>query len=168
MVFTHALRCNVLRRCRSDVESAESLERRSSSLPRHIAIIMDGNGRWATRDVRPASRTVLALTRYVMSLGCASKKASTFSRYSTSWKIGSALQKVGLLMNLFLSTLSQEMKKLHENNILRSWRLVGVQGLSKDSLRKLRLWETQYGPTSRHYGQLRRSMGHSHGTKNRR
>ena len=102
---------------RSDVES---LERRSSSLPRHIAIIMDGNGRWATRRRAPRfaghSAGVNAV-RDVVGL-CVEKGIDVLTLFafsSENWQ--RPAEEVGLLMNLFLSALSQEMKKLHENNI---------------------------------------------------
>ena len=81
---------------------------------------MDGNGRWATRRRAPRfaghSAGVNAV-RDVVGL-CVEKGIDVLTLFafsSENWQ--RPAEEVGLLMNLFLSALSQEMKKLHENNI---------------------------------------------------
>ena len=110
--------CNVSAECRSDVESLDG--GRSSSLPCHIAIIMDGNGRWATRRRAPrfaGHRAGVNVVRDVVGL-CVEKGINVLTLFafsSENWH--RPAEEVGLLMNLFLSVLSQDMKKLHENNV---------------------------------------------------
>ena len=91
-----------------------------TKLPAHVAIIMDGNGRWATRRRAPrfaGHRAGVNAVRDVVGF-CVEKGIDVLTLFafsSENWQ--RPAEEVGLLMNLFLSALSQEMKKLHENNI---------------------------------------------------
>jgi undecaprenyl diphosphate synthase len=89
-------------------------------LPRHIAIIMDGNGRWAKE--RNQNR-LFGHQQGVMSVrevveGCAEVGVEYLTLYAFStenWKRPQA--EVNGLMELLVSTLQSEIEKLHENNI---------------------------------------------------
>ena len=88
--------------------------------PQHIAIIMDGNGRWAKSKHLPRSRghqkgvqTVRKVVKHCAKLGVNTLTLFAFS--SENMKRSS--EEVGLLFKLFLSVLKTETKKLKENNI---------------------------------------------------
>ena len=88
--------------------------------PQHIAIIMDGNGRWAKARHMPRSsghqkgvQTVRKIVKHCAKLGVNSLTLFAFS--SENMKRSS--EEVGLLFKLFLSVLKTETKKLKENNI---------------------------------------------------
>jgi undecaprenyl diphosphate synthase len=107
-------------------------------LPRHVAIIMDGNGRWATRRRAPrfaGHRAGVNAVREVVSI-CAEKGIDVLTLFafsSENWQ--RPAEEVGLLMNLFMSALQQEMRKLHENNIRLS--VIGDRSAFSRELRKL-------------------------------
>jgi undecaprenyl diphosphate synthase len=90
------------------------------NLPRHIAIIMDGNGRWAKRKGLPAlfghragAKTVDTITTDCARLGI---EALTLYSFSTeNWKRSS--EEVNGLMNLLYNYLDKKLKKLQSNNI---------------------------------------------------
>ena len=86
----------------------------------HIAIIMDGNGRWAKSKHLPRSsghqkgvQTVRRVVKHCAKLGVNTLTLFAFS--SENMKRSS--EEVGLLFKLFLSVLKTETKKLKENNI---------------------------------------------------
>lgn len=89
-------------------------------LPRHIAIIMDGNGRWAKRQFLPrvaGHRAGLEVVRKITK-ACAEKgiEALTLFAFSTeNWQ--RPKQEVNALLELFFTALDREVKKLHENNV---------------------------------------------------
>jgi len=91
-----------------------------ATVPRHIAIIMDGNGRWALRQNK--ARTfghkagVNALKQTIES--CASYGVdvlTVFAFSSENWL--RPKQEVDVLMGLFMLTLKNQANKLHKNNI---------------------------------------------------
>jgi undecaprenyl diphosphate synthase len=91
-----------------------------SSVPRHIAIIMDGNGRWAKQRFMPRAaghqRGVEALREVVKAcrvLGVGYLTVFAFS--SENWR--RPADEVSFLMSLFLKMLEREVAKLHENSI---------------------------------------------------
>src|SRR3990167_9186822 len=91
-----------------------------ASVPRHIAIIMDGNGRWAKQRFMPRvmghQRGVEALREVVKScreLGV--EYLTVFAFSSENWR--RPAEEVSFLMALFLKMLEREVVKLHENNI---------------------------------------------------
>lgn len=91
-----------------------------SSVPRHIAIIMDGNGRWAKHRLlpRPAGhRAGLTAARQVIEacvkLGVAGLTLFAFS--SENWQ--RPQPEVGSLMGLFMSALDSEVAELHANKV---------------------------------------------------
>lgn len=91
-----------------------------SSLPQHIAIVMDGNGRWANNRHLPrvaGHRAGLEAARSVIQ-ACSARGIqylSLFAFSSENWKRPE--QEVEFLMELFLYALRREIKMLHENNI---------------------------------------------------
>jgi undecaprenyl diphosphate synthase len=96
------------------------------TLPRHVAIIMDGNGRWAKKRFLPRiaghKAGVESVRQAVKS--CAEKGIEVLSLFafsSENWKRPE--QEVSFLMGLFLSALEREVKKLHKENI--QLRIVG-------------------------------------------
>lgn len=93
---------------------------RDPQVPRHVAVIMDGNGRWA--QARDRARTVghraglRAARKIVRAAGRAGVEVLTLFAFSQeNWKRPET--EVSLLMQLFVSTLSREMNSLHKNNV---------------------------------------------------
>ena len=106
-------------------------------VPRHIAIIMDGNGRWARKRLLPRAAGHKAGVESVRDIvkGCAKRgiKALTLFAFSSeNWK--RPKQEVGLLMELFFVSLEREIRSLHENNI--RVRVIGDIGAFSDKLRQ--------------------------------
>jgi undecaprenyl diphosphate synthase len=89
-------------------------------VPRHVAIIMDGNGRWARsrRLPRVAGHRagVDAVKEVVRACGERNVAALTLFAFSSeNWR--RPVEEVGVLMGLFMSALDSQVRKLHENNI---------------------------------------------------
>lgn len=89
-------------------------------IPRHIAIIMDGNGRWARRRHLPrvaghraGVESVRAIVRRCGELNV--KVVTLFAFSSENWR--RPAQEVGLLMELFIRALQRESRKLNENKV---------------------------------------------------
>jgi undecaprenyl diphosphate synthase len=88
--------------------------------PQHVAIIMDGNGRWArSRGLpRPAGhRASVKVVRRVVE-ECARRKIrylTLFAFSSENWL--RPPDEVGMLMKLFLDSLVREIANLHENGV---------------------------------------------------
>jgi len=89
-------------------------------MPQHVAIIMDGNGRWAKKRFLPrlaGHRAGVGAVRKIVE-ACAARKIlalSLFAFSSENWRRPKA--EVGLLMELFMSALDRETQALHKNNI---------------------------------------------------
>ena len=99
-------------------------------IPKHIAIIMDGNGRWAknkglTRDHghKEGKKSAKEIVRACAKLGVSNLTLFAFS--SENWK--RPKREVELLMGLLLNSLRSELKELKKNNI----RLETIGDLSK-------------------------------------
>jgi undecaprenyl diphosphate synthase len=109
-----------------------------SSVPRHVAIIMDGNGRWATKRFLPrvaghgkgvdAVRTIVeaCIERGIQYL-------TLFAFSSENWR--RPPEEVSLLMRLFLTALQREVSKMHVNGI--RLRVVGDLSRFDDKLRDM-------------------------------
>jgi len=89
-------------------------------VPRHIAVIMDGNGRWAKKRFLPRvaghKRGVDALrelTRECVELGVEFLTVFAFS--SENWR--RPAEEVSILRQLFVFALEHEVKMMHRNNI---------------------------------------------------
>ncbi|RTR03408.1 polyprenyl diphosphate synthase [Halomonas nitroreducens] len=90
------------------------------TLPRHVAIIMDGNNRWAkargmsgVRGHHAGVEAVRAVIRRAAERGVETLTLFAFS--SENWKRPAA--EVNALMELFLMALKREVKKLHQHDI---------------------------------------------------
>ncbi|WP_322999852.1 polyprenyl diphosphate synthase [Castellaniella sp.] len=88
--------------------------------PRHVAIIMDGNGRWATQRMLPRTaghvRGVQAVRRAVEACGRRGVEYLTLFAFSSeNWR--RPAQEVSLLMKLFVRTLEKEVDKLIEQGV---------------------------------------------------
>ena len=90
------------------------------NIPNHIAIIMDGNGRWARERSLPriaghreGINSVREITRVCGEIGVKHLTLYTFS--TENWKRPPA--EVKALMTLLLKTINIEIKELHKNNV---------------------------------------------------
>jgi undecaprenyl diphosphate synthase len=88
----------------------------AARVPRHIAIIMDGNGRWAQQRHRPriighraGARAVKACVEFCLDNGVEALTLFAFS--SENWN--RPAEEVGGLMKLFLGALEREVEELH-------------------------------------------------------
>src|SRR4051812_15016119 len=91
-----------------------------SSVPRHIAIIMDGNGRWATKRFLPRVAGHVKGVEAVRGIveACAERGVqylTLFAFSSENWR--RPADEVSLLMRLFVVALEREVGKLHANGI---------------------------------------------------
>lgn len=92
----------------------------SPKIPRHLAIIMDGNGRWARKRLMPrfaGHRAGLEAVRRTIK-GCVEQGIEVLTLFafsSENWRRPE--EEVGLLMKLFITALDNEVKKLHENGV---------------------------------------------------
>ncbi|UCH50094.1 MAG: isoprenyl transferase [Betaproteobacteria bacterium] len=89
-------------------------------VPRHVAIIMDGNGRWARSRFLPrvaghrrGLEAVRATVRACAEAGV--EYLTLFAFSSENWR--RPKEEVSFLMELFVIALQQEVARLHENNI---------------------------------------------------
>jgi undecaprenyl diphosphate synthase len=92
----------------------------SGEIPSHIAVIMDGNGRWARKRFLPrvaghkrGVETVRDLVKQCAKLNV--KYLTLFAFSSENWRRPE--DEVSFLMGLFMDALKREVTKLHENNI---------------------------------------------------
>lgn len=98
----------------------------SALVPRHVAIIMDGNNRWAKKRLLPGvagHKAGVDAVRAVIEV-CAEagvEVLTLFAFSSENWQ--RPAEEVGALMELFLSALRREARKLKENAI--SLRIIG-------------------------------------------
>ena len=92
----------------------------SGEVPNHIAVIMDGNGRWARKRFLPrvaghkrGVETVRDLVKQCAKLKV--KYLTLFAFSSENWRRPE--DEVSFLMGLFMDAMQREVIKLHENNI---------------------------------------------------
>ena len=92
----------------------------ASAVPRHIAVIMDGNGRWATQRKLPRfaghKKGVDAVRQMVD--GCLQREVqclTLFAFSSENWR--RPTEEVSLLMGLFISALEREVERFHAHGI---------------------------------------------------
>ena len=105
---------------KSGAEAAETVLMDRSRMPAHIAIIMDGNGRWATSRSLPRtaghSAGVEALREIIRECSDLKIQALTIYAFSTeNWK--RSREEVGALMALLLKYFSSEIDELHEKKV---------------------------------------------------
>jgi undecaprenyl diphosphate synthase len=91
-----------------------------ADIPKHIAIIMDGNGRWAKKRFLPrvaghkvGLETVREVIKQCVNLGVDYLTLFAFS--SENWR--RPPDEVSFLMSLFMDALKKEVRKLHKNNV---------------------------------------------------
>lgn len=96
------------------------MDQKSSKSPQHIAIIMDGNGRWAKAQGkarhaghRAGGKVVQQVIRDSYELGV--KTLTLFAFSSENWQRPPT--EVSLLMELFLNALNKEVHELHSHNV---------------------------------------------------
>src|SRR5690554_5835378 len=106
-------------------------------MPRHVAIIMDGNGRWAqlrgkrrTAGHKAGAEAVRRAVEFARKKGIESLTLFAFS--SENWKRPE--QEVTVLMELFLTVLKREVKKLHKYNV--RLRIIGDKSAFSSRLQK--------------------------------
>lgn len=92
----------------------------TGDIPQHIAVIMDGNGRWAKKRLLPRvaghRRGVEVVREVVRQCGNHGVKYLTLFAFSSeNWR--RPADEVSFLMGLFMEALQQEVGKLTENNI---------------------------------------------------
>lgn len=98
----------------------------TGEIPKHVAIIMDGNGRWAKQRYLPRTaghkqgvEAVRGVVRACIERDIAYLTIFAFS--SENWR--RPKEEISLLMQLFLAALEREVAKLHENGI--RFRVIG-------------------------------------------
>lgn len=117
----------------------------NGSNPKHIAIIMDGNGRWAQKRMMPrimghhaGVKAVRKIVEY-----CAKQNIEVLSLFafsSENWR--RPKEEVSLLMELFMNTLQTQVDKLDKNNI--RLRIIGDKAAFPEKLQeKIRVAEAQ-------------------------
>ena len=91
-----------------------------AEVPRHITVIMDGNGRWAKKRLLPrvaghkvGVETVRNMVKQCVNLGVDYLTLFAFS--SENWRRPE--EEVTFLMGLFMEALKKEVAKLHKNNV---------------------------------------------------
>ena len=92
----------------------------TAKIPRHLAVIMDGNGRWAEKRMRPraighraGARAVNVCIDFCLEKGIEALTLFAFS--SENW--GRPEDEVGALMKLFLNALEREVDELHRRGV---------------------------------------------------
>jgi undecaprenyl diphosphate synthase len=113
-------------------------ESSTGSLPRHIAIIMDGNGRWARARLLPRyvghREGVKSVRRAVEA--CISRHIEVLTLFafsSENWRRPS--EEVSLILDLFVQTLKKEVASLNRNGV--RLRFIGDRSAFSDKLRYL-------------------------------
>ena len=108
-----------------------------SSVPQHVAIVMDGNGRWASRRGLPRTaghragvKSVRAVVEAAVRQGVGALTLFAFS--SENWRRPKT--EVNILMELFISALRGEVKRLLENGV--RLRIIGERGAFPEKLRR--------------------------------
>ena len=92
----------------------------AESTPQHIAIIMDGNGRWATKRFLPRVAGHVKGVEAVRGIveACIRRDVkflTLFAFSSENWR--RPAEEVSLLMKLFITALDKEVRKMHDNQI---------------------------------------------------
>lgn len=106
-------------------------------VPRHVAIIMDGNGRWArqrhrarTWGHRAGVKSVRAVVEESVRRGVGTLTLFAFS--SENWR--RPVSEVNVLLDLFMSTLRGEIRRLQENGV--RLRIIGDRAAFSDKLQQ--------------------------------
>ncbi len=112
-------------------------EDEGKKIPQHIAIIMDGNGRWAQAQGKGRVSGHKAGVDSVRAVVRAARKAeikalTLFAFSSENWQ--RPAKEVSVLMDLFMYVLTKEVKRLHKNNI--RFQVIGDLSRFSDKLQK--------------------------------
>lgn len=109
----------------------------TTNVPRHIAMIMDGNGRWAKKRFLPrvaghqrGVETVREMVKACRQLGV--EYLTLFAFSSENWR--RPADEVTFLMQLFVKMLEREVSSLHKNNV--RLKIIGDLTRFDDQLRK--------------------------------
>lgn len=110
----------------------------TGTLPRHVAIIMDGNGRWAKKYLLPRvaghKRGIDVVRETIKScVESGINYLTLFAFSSENWRRPE--EEVSVLMQLFMSALEEEVAKLHESNIC--FKVIGDQSRFEPKLVQL-------------------------------
>jgi len=92
----------------------------TAEIPAHVAIVMDGNGRWAQKRNQPRTfghkAGLKALRKIVKHAGAIGiRELTVFAFSSENWK--RPKKEVSLLMDLFMRALDREARELNENGV---------------------------------------------------
>ena len=92
----------------------------NNNIPTHVAVIMDGNGRWARRRALPrhaGHRSGVGSVRRIVELAAERgvKFLTLFAFSSENW--ARPREEVSKLMSLFVEALQREVDELHRNNV---------------------------------------------------
>lgn len=106
-------------------------------LPRHVAIIMDGNGRWAKGRLMQrfaGHRAGVKAAREIISTSAEAgiQALTLFAFSSENWK--RPRKEVEMLLDLFVTSLKDETGELHKNNI--RMRIIGDRSAFSEKLQK--------------------------------
>ena len=119
------------------IKDIENSNINNNNIPKHIAIIMDGNGRWAKEHSLPRIAghkegidSVRAITKKCGDIGVKHLSLYTFS--SENWS--RPIKEVKALMGLLLLTIRREIKDLNKNNVRLT--TIGNMGDLPDDARK--------------------------------
>lgn len=120
-------------------------------IPRHLAVIMDGNGRWAERRKRPrvighraGARAVNVCIDFCLERGIEALTLFAFS--SENW--GRPEEEVGALMKLFLNALDREVDELDRRGV--RVRFIGERERFSPAIRqRMEAAEAQTGANAR-------------------
>jgi len=141
--------------------SAAGASKSAGSVPRHIAVIMDGNGRWAAKRAlpRPAGHRMGVKSVKAIVENCARRGVEVLTLFafsSENWK--RPREEVTMLMGRFLEALDTEVDDLHKNGIRMLFignlkqlstalqdRMVGAMALTKSNTRMTVAIAVAYG-----------------------
>ncbi len=116
----------------------QSTPAQALALPRHVAVIMDGNGRWAKQRMQPRAfghhAGVRSARKIVKAAADAGVEVLTLFAFSQeNWNRPE--EEVSLLMSLFVKTLRREIKQLSEHGL--RWKFIGDHSAFAPELRAL-------------------------------
>lgn len=105
---------------KSKKEQNKNFELDMNNIPNHIAIIMDGNGRWAKEQNLPRSmghkagmETIRRILKEATRLGI--KNLTLYAFSTENW--ARPKEEVGAIMKLLVTYLNKELKECHENGV---------------------------------------------------
>jgi len=130
-----------VQKLRKEVEKFKKRILENKNLPQHIAIIMDGNGRWAKKRGLPRiaghKAGVKTVKRIVKAAGELNIKFLTLFTFSTeNWR--RPKKEVSAIMGLLYKTTKKEIDELYQNNVrlITTGRIDGFSPRRKEILEK--------------------------------